>query len=353
MKLEPLYRWYRANRRILPWRETEDPYRIWISEIILQQTRVAQGMDYYMRFVGRFPDLPSLAQADEDEVLLCWQGLGYYSRARNLHRAARMLYEAGGAMPDTYDGLRRMPGVGDYTAGAIASFAYNLPYPALDGNGYRVLSRLFDCDTVFDTAAGKKHFHSLAESILDRANPRLFNSALMELGALQCVPAQPDCAVCPMKTQCRAYAAGTAALLPLRKTKAKPRDRFFVYTVWLCGGRTVIYQRQGKDIWRHLWEFPLQETDSLPPVTKQQTGCTYIYKDYVHVLSHQRIHARFLVRRVSALEPVLRELSSVLPGPRIIPLSDLSSYALPRLTQKAAGEWLLPSLSLLEPAVKP
>ena len=342
MNCIPLYHWYNQNRRVLPWRETDDPYCIWISEIILQQTRVAQGTDYYMRFINRFPDLQSLAQAEEDDVLLCWQGLGYYSRARNLHRAARMLWERTKEMPVTFEGLRAMPGVGDYTAGAIASFAYNLPYPALDGNVYRVLARLFDSETVFDTTTGKQHFRQLAESILDRNNPRLFNSAIMELGALQCLPGQPDCEVCPLRSQCRAYDAGTVSFLPVRKPRNSIRDRFFAYTVFLCGNRTLIYQRQRKDIWQRLWEFPLQETDSLPPQPSLSARVPVYYKDYVHILSHQRIHARFVVRRMESLEPILHELSASLPSLRIIELPELSDYALSRLTERAVEELIPP-----------
>ena len=230
MNLLPLYHWYERNCRILPWRETTDPYRIWVSEIILQQTRVAQGLDYYMRFVARFPDIAALATAPEDEVLLYWQGLGYYSRARNLHKAARLLYQQGKSMPRTFEELRLLPGVGDYTAGAIASFAYNLPYPALDGNVYRVLARLFDSDTVFDTSQGKRFFHTLALSVLDQQNPRLCNSALMELGALQCLPGQPDCDICPLKPQCQAFEAGTVALLPPQLAARQIPYLYYIYS---------------------------------------------------------------------------------------------------------------------------
>ena len=335
MNLTSLYRWYEQNRRVLPWRDTRDPYCIWISEIILQQTRVAQGLDYYMRFVRRFPDLHSLAQAEEDEVLVYWQGLGYYSRARNLHRAARLLWEGTGEMPTTYDGLRRMPGVGEYTAGAIASFAYNMPYPALDGNVYRVLARLFDCDTVFDTSSGKRYFHGLAEQILDKDNPRLFNSAVMELGALQCLPGQPDCEVCPLKTQCLAYKAGTVALLPVRKPRITLKDRYLTYTIYIADGHTLIYQRQGKDIWQHLWEFPLQETES--PVWADSD---FLHKDYLHILSHRRLHARFILRPTASLESVLKELVPTLPSLRMVAISDLSDYAFSRLTQKAIEDFI-------------
>ena len=251
-----LENWYEMNHRILPWRETNDPYKIWISEIILQQTRVAQGMEYYHRLINRFPDIQSLAEAQEDEVLLYWQGLGYYSRARNMHKAAQLMKDheifklnndninnvATESTPSVAKGktsellnpehifaaLRSMPGVGDYTAGAIASFAFDLPYPALDGNVYRVLSRLYDCEIAFDTTQGKKHFRKLAEDLLDRERPRLFNSAIMELGALVCLPSKPMCDECPIKTWCKALYNNTVELLPVRKPRAKVRERYLV-----------------------------------------------------------------------------------------------------------------------------
>ena len=208
-----LSHWYEQNHRILPWRETEDPYRIWVSEIILQQTRVNQGLEYYLRFINRFPDIHSLAAANEDEVLRYWQGLGYYSRARNMHRAAKQVVECGAEVftdpshlsPETiFHTLLSMPGVGEYTAGAISSFAFNLPYPALDGNVYRVLARIYDCEIAFDTTQGKKHFRQLAEELLNRQNPRLFNSAIMEFGALHCTPTSPECENCPIQECCLA-----------------------------------------------------------------------------------------------------------------------------------------------------
>ena len=241
-----LIEWYEVNHRILPWRETDDPYKIWISEIILQQTRVAQGMEYYHRLITRFPDIQSLADAEEDEVLLYWQGLGYYSRARNLHKAAQLMknhaifHQAMRLLGDKARGeeifaaLRSMPGVGDYTAGAIASFAFNLPYPALDGNVYRVLSRLYDCEIAFDTTQGKKHFRQLAEELLDKERPRLFNSAIMELGALHCVPTVPDCSTCPLNTWCKALTNNTVELLPVRKPRPKVRDRYLEYTIYIA-----------------------------------------------------------------------------------------------------------------------
>lgn len=328
-----LSQWYEQHHRILPWRETEDPYRIWISEIILQQTRVAQGLEYYMRFVERFPDVRSLASASEDEVLRYWQGLGYYSRARNLHRAAQTIVQRQSTVFDTpvdisnqasiFQELISLPGIGEYTAGAIASFAFNLPYPALDGNVYRVLARLYDCEIAFDTSAGKKHFHQLANQLLDPSNPRLFNSAIMEFGALHCTPTSPDCAHCPIQECCLAYAHHTVELLPVRKPRTALRDRYLNYTIYCTPDmRTLIQQRTEKDIWQHLYEFPLQETEALLPVA---AGVAQV--DLKHILSHQRIHARFHIRKVEQLPPI--------PNTIAIPLSSLDDYALSRLTLRA------------------
>ena len=316
-KMENLYRhlyhWYEINHRILPWRETEDPYAIWLSEIILQQTRVAQGMEYYMRFLHRWPTVEDLAKADEAEVLREWQGLGYYSRARNLHKAAKMI---GSSFPKTFEELRALPGVGDYTAGAIASFAYNLPYPAMDGNVYRVVARLLDIDEAFDTSAGKKLFHKKIEELLDRENPRLFNSAIMEFGALHCTPVLGDaCMTCPLQECCMGYAHGTAEVLPVRKPRPKVRDRWFTYHVYLCGDETLIRRREEKDIWYHLYEFPC---------TEGQTEDNY---PFTHVLSHQKIHARFIIHKVQKMPDIA--------GTICIRWEELNDYALSRLTLRA------------------
>lgn len=315
-----LYDWYNANHRILPWRETTDPYRIWLSEIILQQTRVSQGLDYYLRFIDRFPDVKTLAAASEDEVLLYWQGLGYYSRARNLHKAAQLivasrLFEI--RLGDSfYDALRQLPGIGDYTAGAIASFAYNLPYPAMDGNVYRVVARLFDCDVPFDTSQGKTTFHRLISDLLDNDNPRLFNSSIMELGALVCTPQSPDCARCPLQMHCAGYAHGTVELLPVRKPRPTLKDRYFVFTIYIDAHRhTLLHQRQGKDIWQHLWEFPLRETE-----------CPEGDYPITHILSHQRLHTRFETYHVEQLPDIANTL--------VVSFDDLSNYAFPRLIDR-------------------
>ena len=368
MNKELLYKeleeWYEMNHRILPWRETDDPYKILISEIILQQTRVAQGMEYYHRLITRFPDIQSLADAKEDEVLLYWQGLGYYSRARNLHKAAQLMknheifklnndninnlrgnrtakqivrtkvrLELPAALNEQsskllnseqiFTALKSMPGVGDYTAGAIASFAFNLPYPALDGNVYRVLSRLYDCEIAFDTTQGKKHFRQLAEELLDREHPRLFNSAIMELGALHCVPTAPDCHTCPLNTWCKALANNTVELLPVRKPRAKVRDRYLEYTIYITPEKTtLIHQRKGNDIWKHLWEFVCAERTGEEAMRREAKGEKIL--ELTHVLSHQRLHARFVIKNVSELPEI--------PDTLVVSLSDLDNYAFSRLT---------------------
>lgn len=333
-----LYDWYERNHRTLPWRETEDGYRIWLSEVILQQTRVAQGLDYYLSFVNRWPTVEALADASEDEVLREWQGLGYYSRARNLHKAAKMVVERGWTpFPTRFEDIRQLPGVGEYTAGAIASFAYNQPYVAMDGNVYRVLARLFDIDDPFDTTAGKKRFRTQGESILDRDNPRLYNSSLMEFGALHCTPTLGNnCQNCPLQTFCLAYAKNTAELLPVRKPRPQLRDRWFDYHIYLSRKKkvdsrkqevfTLIHQREDKDIWYHLYEFPYTEYREAPS-TKDLPKDAQVVGSFTHVLSHQRIRARFLLYKMDELPSIA--------GTQSVPVSELNQYALSRLTLRA------------------
>ena len=322
--------WYQANRRDLPWRRDREPYHVWLSEIMLQQTRVEAVKGYYARFLEACPDIQTLAAAPEDRLNKLWQGLGYYSRARNMHRAAQLIAErlqqsatSLRDIDDVFAFWRSLPGIGDYTAGAISSFAYDLPYIAMDGNVYRVLSRLYDCEIPFDTTLGKKHFRQLGEELLDREHPRLYNSAIMEFGALFCTPTSPDCAQCPIQECCLAYAHGTAELLPVRKPRTKLRDRFLNYTIYCTSDmRTLLRQRTEKDIWQHLYEFPLEESDSLLP-----TPPDVPFVDLTHVLSHQRLHARFCIKKVSELPQI--------PGSITIALSDIDNYALSRLTLKA------------------
>ncbi len=314
-----LVQWYERNKRVLPWRETHDAYLIWLSEVILQQTRVQQGLDYYLRFTARFPDVQTLATSTEDEVLLLWQGLGYYSRARNLHKAAQRIVEQQWVpFPHTFEQVVSLPGIGEYTAGAIMSFAYNAPYPAVDGNAYRVLSRLYDCDEPFDTSAGKRLFRSFAWELLDRSHPRLHNSALMEFGALFCTPTGMNCKQCPIRTFCRANEHGTAEMLPVRKPRNQLKERYLHYTVYRTpDGMTLLHQRTNKDIWQHLWEFPLQE--STEPISADGTTFT-------HILSHQRLHTVFTTQEVETLPQIDGCIST--------PWSELQNYALSRLTLK-------------------
>jgi A/G-specific adenine glycosylase len=253
--------WYRPDRRPMPWKEHKDPYCIWLSEIILQQTRVEQGLPYYEKFVAAYPTVQDLAAADDDEVMKLWEGLGYYSRARNLLKAAREVtgsYE--GKFPDTYNGLRSLPGIGPYTAAAIASFAFDLQVPVLDGNVYRILSRFADDATPTDTGGGRKHFQALAESAMGEAPANRYNQAIMDFGALVCTPRNAGCATCPLHTACRAKRADRVYDLPTKEKKLKRRNRYFHFLVLRDGnGRTIIQQRKQKDIWQELYQFPLVE----------------------------------------------------------------------------------------------
>ncbi len=335
-----LHRWYAENHRVLPWRGITDAYRIWISEIILQQTRVVQGFEYYNRFVARFPDVRSLAAADDDEVMKLWQGLGYYSRARNLLTAARQVVERfGGEFPTTYEGIRSLQGIGDYTAAAIASFAYGLPYAVVDGNVYRVLSRIYGIDVPIDTTEGKKLFASLADELLDRHDPGGYNQALMEFGALYCVPRSPRCGGCIFADRCMALATHRVETLPVKQGRTEVKPRYFNYFYVRHGGDTWVRRREGRDIWRNLYELPLIETaeeQSLEllqqseaweelfrgagrvSVSSQVYGCK-------HVLSHRVIHARFYV--------VECEQAPEMRGYVRIEADRLGDYAVSRLTE--------------------
>jgi A/G-specific adenine glycosylase len=339
---ERLLAWYERHRRELPWRETTDPYRIWISEVILQQTRVAQGTDYYHRFVERFPDVRSLAEAPTGEVLRLWQGLGYYSRARNLHAAAQaVMSRFEGRFPQTYDEIRSLPGVGDYTAAAIASFAFGLPHAAIDGNVYRWLSRLYGIELPIDMSAGKKQFAELAASLIDRRRPGLFNQAAMEFGALQCTPRSPDCGVCPFSDRCLALAVGTVDKLPVKKAKVEVKSRWFNYLVIRCNGRILLRQRAPGDIWEGLYEYPLIETSGAVDFSELQaleefrrlfdgvgevalSGVTPMPR---HVLSHRVIHAVFYAFEIDGFSPAMRV------GSLVIPEKEIDRYAVCRLIE--------------------
>lgn len=306
---EILLEWYHKNKRELPWRNTTDPYKIWLSEVILQQTRVAQGLPYYLKFTQNFPTVFALAAASEDEVLFNWKGLGYYSRARNLHQTAKILAENyKGIFPTTYQELIGLKGVGEYTGAAIASFCYNEVVPVVDGNVFRVLSRIFNWDEPIDTGKGKNKFKALAAELIDKKNPAIFNQAIMEFGALLCVPKSPNCPACPMQMNCQAYHAGTISVLPVKSKKIKRTQRYFNYLLIKKVSKGISYwaiqQRDKGDIWAQLYEFPLLETsqeahhwDELK--TKLIKGQGFEFKVIKqspykkHVLTHQDIYYSF------------------------------------------------------------
>lgn len=305
---EKLMGWFAQNRRPLPWKGEKDPYLVWLSEVILQQTRVEQGLPYFERFRERYPTVHHLAEAPEDEVMKLWEGLGYYSRARNLHAAARFVArELGGRFPETYDGIRRLKGVGPYTAAAIASFAFGLPYAVVDGNVFRVLSRFFGIETPVDTTAGKKAFAALARELLDTSRPGPYNQAIMDFGAVQCTPKAPDCPSCPLHSACAARRENKVGALPVKSKKIEKRRRFFHYLVVGHRGKALVNKRSGKDIWQNLYEFPLLE---LPHPSRdeeevrkselwrqlfegQDAVVSRISQPYQQLLTHQEIIASF------------------------------------------------------------
>jgi len=332
-----LYRWYRVNKRALPWRLTSDPYKIWISEIILQQTRVAQGIDYYQRFIKKYTTVDELAAASEDEVLKLWQGLGYYSRARNLHQAAQSIVrDYQGIFPDSYNKIRELKGIGPYTAAAIASIAFSLPYPVIDGNVYRVLSRYQGIETPIDSNRGKKEFINLAEELLDRNNPGLHNEALMEFGALQCVPQIPDCPGCPVAETCSAFLTKKVALLPVKQKKTKQTARYFYY--YLLENDDFIYldKRTGNDIWKNLYQLPLIEEESelsdtevvgrTIPFMNGPSNFRSITGTRKHILSHRIIRARVIRLEIS-------DNTEISPALIRVNKKDISKFAVPRLLE--------------------
>jgi A/G-specific adenine glycosylase len=268
-----LMHWHTSHLRPMPWKGERDPYKIWLSEIILQQTRVEQGLPYYEKFIAAYPTVSHLADAPQDEVLKNWEGLGYYSRARNMHATAKYIAgELAGRFPDTYAGIRDLKGVGDYTAAAIAAFAYDLPHAVLDGNVYRVLARFFGIRTSIDTPAAKNEFSALAATLLDTARPGAYNQAIMDFGAMHCTPRQPACATCPLQKHCVAFKTGQVSELPVKSKAAEKKDRFFAYAVFYHGDHTWVRQRAGKDIWQNLYEFPLLELPVLPADTGTLPG---------------------------------------------------------------------------------
>ncbi len=292
--------WYRLNARTLPWRETKNAYFIWLSEVILQQTRVDQGMNYYLSFVSHFPTVEQLATADEEQVLKLWQGLGYYSRARNLHKTAKQVTEEfGGQFPASYEALLSLKGVGPYTAAAIASFAFDLPHAVVDGNVYRILSRYFGIDLPIDSTEGKKAFQQLASGLIPAGDPALFNQAVMEFGAMQCTPANPECETCVLLETCASGKSGLWKERPVKSKKTAVRDRFFHYFHIEHEGKIAVKKRVDKDVWQHLYEFPMIETLSAELTESDLEQLLLQNRNFAtvssskHVLSHQRIYATF------------------------------------------------------------
>lgn len=338
-----LLSWYTEHGRTdLPWRQTTDPYRIWISEIILQQTRVVQGHDYYLRFIDRFPDAPSLAAASEDEVMRLWQGLGYYSRARNLHAAARQIVEMGG-FPRLHEDILRLKGVGAYTAAAISSFAFGDPYAVVDGNVFRVLSRYFGITSPIDSAEGKRTFTDLAGLLLDKRQPADYNSAMMDFGALQCRPLSPACADCPMADRCHALANRCIDSLPVKEKRTEVTERYMIYWFIHDGSNLLLQRRTGKDIWRGLYQpllmeygHPSGDEEALHDLQQRLPADTSLLIDMPaihlrHLLTHRRLHLTFY----SACCPTLPSMD----GMQAVPLSELDRYAMPRAILNALERW--------------
>jgi len=320
-----LLQWFKNNGRSLPWRETKDAYAIWLSEVILQQTRIVQGMSYWERFMVQWPTVNDLAAATEDEVLKAWQGLGYYSRARNLHTAAQQVVELGG-FPQTFKELKTLKGVGDYTAAAIASIAFGEPVAVVDGNVYRVLSRYYGIDTPIDSTEGKKEFQALAQSLLPINEPADYNEAIMDFGATQCTPNSPHCSTCPLCETCVAFREQRINELPVKSKKVKQRERHFTYLYIEYEGKIAIHQRGAGDIWQGLWEFPQAEQLTSSEDSAWKNEAQLLQKGVKHILTHQILLADIYLWR-----PKNRPQ---LPSEFIwIEKQDLENYALPRLIE--------------------
>ena len=315
--------WFQENGRALPWRETKDPYAIWLSEIILQQTRIAQGWEYWERFMAQYPKVEDLAAASEDDVLRLWQGLGYYSRARNLHAAAKQIV-ALGKFPDTLEDIKSLKGVGDYTAAAIGSFAFDIPAAVVDGNVYRVLSRYFGIDTPINSTQGKKEFAALAQSLIPASDAVAYNQGMMDFGAIQCTPQSPKCLLCPLAETCVALREGRVEELPVKLKTLKVQTRRLAYIYIRCNGEIAIHRRGEGDIWQGLWEpYNVSDLSALPTF---DAPLVLKAKDVKHVLTHRILLADFYL-----LETKIRPL---LPDDYIwIKESEISEYGIPRLIE--------------------
>jgi A/G-specific adenine glycosylase len=337
--LGEIYNWFKKNKRDLPWRQTTDPYSIWLSEIILQQTRVVQGTKYYLRFLEKFPSVKILAGATEDEVLKVWQGLGYYSRARNLHVTAKYIQnECNGVFPANFNDIVKLKGIGPYTAAAIASIAFDLSYPAIDGNVFRVFSRYFGILTPIDSDKGKKEIQQIAHELMPQKNAGFHNQALMEFGALQCVPKSPDCGNCVLRKTCYAAQNKRVDDLPVKSKKIKQKARYFYYYYMESGGSTFIEKREKNDIWRNLYQFPLLESQKQLTEKEILENATFYVNNEnsiikklsdqkKHVLSHQVIFARLV--SVEILKPESLEGKFIQVNKK-----DIFKFAVPRLIEE-------------------
>jgi A/G-specific adenine glycosylase len=344
-----LKNWYATKGRNLPWREVSDPYKIWISEIILQQTRIDQGLDYYLRFIGRFPDVHCLASAPEDEILKLWQGLGYYARARNMHFTAKSIVARyNGKFPETYNELITLKGVGPYTAAAIASIAFGQATSVIDGNVLRVISRWFAIDEAVDTGIGKKMIGQALEEIFDHEDPGTFNQAIMDFGAMVCKPKNPTCSDCPFSVSCAAFNQNLVGEIPRKSKSIKQLKRYFHYLVitFLNDEKffTLLKKRNEKDIWGGLYEFPVIETDAgIEPdglmnseqwkelFAASEPEMVNISKTYKHQLTHQQLFAVFYHIRLA--EPIPEKFK-----PNLVKMKDLHSFPVPRLIDRYLTE---------------
>jgi len=320
--------WYRQNKRNLPWRETSDPYFIWLSEIILQQTRVEQGKNYYLKFKKNYPTIIDLANASEESILNDWQGLGYYSRARNLHFTAQHIRDHhNGIFPSDYTQIKSLKGIGDYTAAAISSFAFNKKHAVVDGNVYRLLSRVFNIDIPIDSNQGVKYFQSLANELIDENDPALHNQAIMEVGSLICSPKNPNCVECPLESKCLSKAIGNFDLLPVKSKKVNVKKRYFHYLIFQENDLTILEKRNEKDIWQHLYQFPMIESENTEtPQNEIFTDKYNVSEEITHILTHQKITAKFYHFNFipNNLEKKWNKIK----------LSDIQNYPLPRIIDR-------------------
>jgi len=339
-----IIKWYHKNKRELPWRQDVNPYYIWLSEVILQQTRVNQGLPYYYKFIKNYPTIVDLAHASEEKVLKDWQGLGYYSRARNLHTAAKMVAkDYNGKFPNTYENILKLKGVGGYTAAAIASTAFNLPYPAIDGNVQRVVSRIFGVTNPVNGSVGQKQIEEILIEVFDKKDPGNFNQAMMEFGALHCKPQQPLCNECPFHLECYALQHNKVTELPVKQKKVKVKTRYFLYVVPQQSKYEYVVQRTENDIWKNLFQFPLVELEepllfpdekNIQPLLKNIKGkynIKHISHEYKHVLTHRVIYARFVTIE---MEKVFKPAKDWMKKP----INNHNEFAFPVLIQKFLDE---------------